>query len=86
MSAMKEVVLLYPLTAEDIAAAVRNTGYTGYKARDFAHGLECDYVGVREGKPVACYSYTYIDTNEGCLEIGRVYVNIGGDGKLTADW
>lgn len=77
---------LYPLTAEDIAQAVKNAGYMEYTARDFCHNLECEHVQVLTDGVSACYSYTYFDDNEGRLEVGRVHVQVDREGRLVADW
>lgn len=84
-------VRLYPLTPADLAQAVRNAGFEGYKANDFTHNLECEGVWVNEdGRFSACYSYTYFDDNEDRNMVGRLYVtvskNVAGEPQLYADW
>lgn len=87
MSAMKDVVPLYPLTPNQLAEAVKNAGYEGYTSGDF-WSAKCEQIGVRvaSGQAFACYAFNYFDDNESKLAVGRIYVVVMPDGKLIAEW
>lgn len=86
------VVMLYPLTAEQLCEAVRNTGFLDYKPSDFSKELCCEFIRVQPDVPSqhggvqAKYTYRYYNDNEGMWETAHLYVWVGSDGKLHADW
>jgi hypothetical protein len=80
MITAEKITKLSTLKPKDLDAALTTGGYSM-----FERPLTCKFLGITTGGDF-CYQFTYVDSTEGEVSTGKLFVKIDKADKIVADY